>query len=123
MTLTPTKSEMARYIATARQREQIEQQQRQQRKHQGWQIAKQASGLLKEHFHVQQVWLFGSMLIPHRVHAHSDIDLAVAGLDPTRYLEAVVELLDLSEFSVDLVQVEYAQPSLLEVIKQQGVEL
>ena len=63
------------------------------------------------------------MLMPQRVHSYSGIDLAVAGLEPTRYLEAVVELLDLSEFSVDLVQIEYAQPSLLEVIKQRGTEL
>ena len=123
MPSTPTKAEMARYIATAQQREQVELQQKKQRYQQGGQIAQQAAALLKERFHARQVWLFGSMLTPHRVHPRSDIDLAVAGLEPTQYLDAVVELLDLSEFSVDLVQVEYAQPSLLDVIKQNGMEL
>lgn len=123
MVTSPTPAEMARYIATARQRQKIEQQQKQHRQEQGRQIARQAAELLKEHFHAQRVWLFGSMLISSRVHLHSDIDLAVKGLDPVRYLDAVIELLDLSEFSVDLVQVEYAQPSLLETIKQQGIEL
>ena len=118
-----TKAEMARYIATARQRQQLEQQQKEQRQRQGWKVARQAAALLKERFHVQQVWLFGSMLTLRRVHPHSDIDLAVKGLAPAQYLEAVVELLDLSDFSVDLVQIEYAQPSLLETIEQQGIEL
>lgn len=123
MVTSPTKAEMARYMATARQRQQVEHQQKEQRQRQGWKVAQQAAVLLKDHFHGQQVWLFGSMLTLHRVHPHSDIDLAVKGLEPTRYLEAVVALLELSEFSVDLVQLEYAQPSLLETIEQQGVEL
>lgn len=123
MVASPTPAEMARYIATARQRQQIEHQQKKQRQQQGQQIAKQAAERLKAHFHVQRVWLFGSMLTLHRVHSHSDIDLAVEGLEPRHYLDAVIELLDLSEFSIDLVQVEYTQPSLLETIKQQGLEL
>lgn len=123
MATSPTKAEMARYMATARQRRQLEQQHKEQRQRQGWEIAKQAAALLKDRFQVQQVWLFGSMLTLHRVHPHSDIDLAVKGLNPEQYLEAVVALLELSEFSVDLVQIEYTQPSLLETIEQQGIEL
>ena len=123
MATDPTPAEMARYMATARQRQQAEQQQKEHRQRQGWDVAKQAAALLKDHFQGQQVWLFGSMLMLHRIHPHSDIDLAVKGLEPAQYLNAMVALLELSEFSVDLVQIEYAQPSLLETIEQQGMEL
>ena len=119
----PTQAEMDRYIATARQRQRQEQRQKEQRQQQGWQIARQAAVLLKEHFHVQRVWLFGSMVTLHRIHPNSDIDLAVQGLNSEQYLAAVIALLDLSEFSIDLVQIEYAQPSLRETIEQQGLEL
>ncbi|MEM7796239.1 MAG: nucleotidyltransferase domain-containing protein [Cyanobacteria bacterium P01_C01_bin.118] len=123
MVTSPTPAEMERYIATARKRKQAEQQQKEQRQQQGWQIASQAAALLKEHFHVQRVWLFGSMVTLHRIHPNSDIDLAVQGLNPAQYLAAVTELLDVSEFSIDVVQIEYAQPSLRETIAQQGLEL
>lgn len=123
MPQSPTKTEMERYIATAKKRRQVEQQQQLQRQREGYQIARKAAERLKERFQVKQVWLFGSMLTLHRIHPRSDIDLAVKGLDPKQYLNAVIELLDLSEFSVDLVQIEYAQPSLQKAIEQQGVEL
>lgn len=123
MGTSPTSAEMARYIATAKRRQQVEQQQKKQRQQQGHTVAKQAAALLKEHFYAEHVWLFGSMLTLHRVHLQSDIDLAVKGLNPAQYLDAVVELLELSEFSVDLVQIEYAQPRLLDAIAQQGIEL
>ena len=53
MASTPTNAEMARYIATARQREQVDRQQKEQRQKRGIQITKHATVLLKERFHVQ----------------------------------------------------------------------
>ena len=63
------------------------------------------------------------MLEARRIRSESDIDLAVEGLADDQYLQAVAELLDLSAFSVDLVQMEHASPRLREVIEQKGVEL
>lgn len=116
-------TELAQYRAMAQRRQTAHAQQQAQRQRQGWQVARQAAQVLKQQFGVQQVWLFGSMLEARRVRSESDIDLAVAGLADDRYLEAVAQLLDLSAFAVDVVQVEHAKPRLREVIEQQGVEL
>ncbi|MCM1984761.1 nucleotidyltransferase family protein [Lyngbya confervoides] len=116
-------TELAQYRATAQRRQTAHAQQQVQRQRQGWQVARQAARVLKQEFGVQQVWLFGSMLEARRVRLELDIDLAVAGLADDRYLEAVAQLLDLSAFAVDVVQMEHAKPRLREVIEQQGVEL
>lgn len=116
-------AQLAQYRATARQRQVAHDQRQAQRQRQGWQVARQAARVLKQQFGVQQVCLFGSMLDVQRVRPESDIDLAVAGLADDRYLEAVAQLLDLSAFAVDVVQMEHAKPRLREIIEQQGVEL
>ena len=68
--------------------------------------------------------MFGSLLQPEAVHPASDIDLAVTGLDSRRYFEALGELLcRTKDFSVDLVMLEAAQPSLAQHILACGVRL
>lgn len=100
--------QLARYRQSARQQ-------------QGLQVARQATQLLKQEFGVRRVRLFGSLLEQRRVRTQSDVDLAVEGED-NRYLEALFRLLALSDFSVDLVQMEYAAPKMCAVIDQKGVE-
>lgn len=96
---------------------------RRERQQQGWQVARQAAQVLKQTFGVKQVKLFGSMLALPRIHPESDVDLAVGGLADDHYLEAVAQLLDLSELSVDLIQIEHAAPKILDAINQHGVDL
>ena len=93
------------------------------RQQQGWQVARQGALLLKTQYKSQKVWLFGSMLETRRVRRVSDIDLAVEGLADRFYLEALGALLDISDFSVDLVQVQYAKSRLLQIIYDRGVLL
>jgi predicted nucleotidyltransferase len=116
-------AQLARYRASARRREQEQKQRCQQRQQKGWCVAREAAQILKDEFGARQVKLFGSMLHLKRIHSESDIDLAVKGLDDSQYLQAVARLLDLSNFSVDLVQVEHCKPRILSVIEQEGVEL
>jgi uncharacterized protein len=115
--------ELAQYRETVRRRQAEREQQQQARQQRGWQVAREAAQVLKQEFGARQVWLFGSLLDVQRVRAESDIDLAVEGLPDDRYLQAVVRLLDLSDFSVDLVQIEHARPRIRQVIEQKGVEL
>jgi predicted nucleotidyltransferase len=115
--------ELAQYRATVRRRQAEQEQQQQARQQRGWQVAREAAQVLKQEFGAQQVWLFGSLLDVQRVRAESDIDLAIAGLPDDRYLAAVARLLDLSDFSVDLVQLEHASPRIRQMIEQKGVEL
>jgi predicted nucleotidyltransferase len=53
------------------------------------------------------------------MHFGSDIDLAVWDLPEQDYLKAVGHLLDLAEgFSIDLVEVQHAQPHIALAIEQ-----
>lgn len=111
------------YQAAARQRQAIAQAQLLQRQQEGLQIAQKAAILLKTQFGAQKVVLFGSLLNVQRMHSSSDIDLAVWGLDPNRYYQAVAALLDLSNFSVDLIEAEIAPLKILAEIQTYGLEL
>lgn len=119
--LTPEK--LAVYQASARAKQMQKRQQLMLRQQQGLQIAHQAARLLKDQFAAKRVVLFGSLLDLDRMHPDSDIDLAVWGLPEQDYLQAVAQLLDLSDFSVDLIEAEHAFPKLLEAIQISGVEL
>lgn len=65
--------------------------------------------------------MFGSVLTQH-FHETSDIDLAVWNLPEKVYFKTVARLLSLSDFEIDLVEVQYASPEILEAIAQ-GKEL
>ncbi|MEL6470288.1 MAG: nucleotidyltransferase domain-containing protein [Cyanobacteria bacterium J06623_4] len=115
--------DLERYRLTFRRRQAEREVWQRSRQQQGQQVARQAAQLLKQSFGAQRVWLFGSMLTPDRIRAESDIDIAVEGLADERYLEALGQLLDLSDFSVDLVQMEYARERLQSAIARKGVLL
>ena len=117
MPIPPNK--LVKYRSSDRQREQKRRQQQTLRQQSGWRVAEQAAEVLKR----ERVRLFGSLLEVRHVHSQSDVDLAVDGLADSLYLKAVARLLDLSDFSVDLVQMEYARPRLPQVIEEHGVEL
>lgn len=118
-----TDAALAKYRATAQRRQTQRLQWQQKRQQQGQQIAQQASKILKREFGVKRVRLFGSLLDSKRVHPESDIDLAVEGLPGKHYLTAVTRMLDLSDFSIDLVQIEHTRPRLKAVIEEQGIEV
>ncbi|NJN87799.1 MAG: nucleotidyltransferase domain-containing protein [Leptolyngbyaceae cyanobacterium SL_7_1] len=121
MALSP--DQIAHYRAGHEQRSHQHQQAKLQKQQRGMQVARQAAQLLKSQWGATQVVLFGSMLDTTKVHADSDVDLAVWGLPEGDYYRALAELLDIDpEFSIDLIEVQLAKPSLLSVI-QLGVEL
>jgi uncharacterized protein len=94
-----------------------------QRHRQGWNVAREAAQILKQTFDVQRVVLFGSWLDVSRIHAHSDLDLAVWGSEETLYFKAVARLQDIdAEFSIDLVEADQAYPYIRDAIAQ-GVDL
>ncbi|MCM1983013.1 nucleotidyltransferase domain-containing protein [Lyngbya confervoides] len=97
---------------------------KQERRQKGWLVAQTAAKLLLETYPVEKVSLFGSLLNPHSLRRHSDIDLAVWGLPDSQYYQAVNDLSSLSsDFLFDLVQFESAQPSLQQTIVQQGLPM
>lgn len=119
--ITMQPEEYAAYLQGARQRRQAQQRQLQAYHQTLLAVATQAAQILKQEFGAQQVWLFGSVLVPRSIHARSDVDLAVAGLDPTQYFVALARLLDLDpNVSVDLVEIERTSDSLRSRILSEG---
>ncbi len=117
-------AKMAAYKATARQRRYEHKQQLALRYQHAWQVARQASQILKEDFGATRVVAFGSILSTKRFHQHSDIDLAVWDLPERLYYRAVAHLLDLdTAISIDLVEADAAAPALRSIIEQEGVTL
>ncbi|MEA5476769.1 nucleotidyltransferase domain-containing protein [Pseudanabaena galeata UHCC 0370] len=109
------------YILAARKREQVRQESLRQLQSRGVETAKQAARILRQQFRATRVVLFGSMLQP-KIHADSDIDLAVWNLSKSDYFQAVGKLQGLSEFAIDLIEVENASDYMIEAIAQ-GMEL
>lgn len=87
-------------------------------------LADRAAALLKEAFGAKRVALFGSLARGGFLDIRSDVDLAVWGLDESKYYHAVSRLLDLDPtIEVDLVMAEEAPPGLLAAIEQEGESL
>jgi uncharacterized protein len=81
--------------------------------------ARRCARVLVERFGVRRVLLFGSVADGH-AGPRSDLDLAVEGLDPRHYFEALGQLALVTPFDVDLVLLEEAPDSLRERIAAYG---
>lgn len=89
-----------------------------------WEVAQAAAWLLKERYGVSRVRVFGSLTHAGRFHEGSDIDMAVEGLKPDDYWEAVTSVLFLDDqVPVELVDVAVCRPEIWEVVEQEGVDL
>ncbi|NJL46946.1 MAG: nucleotidyltransferase domain-containing protein [Leptolyngbyaceae cyanobacterium SM2_5_2] len=118
----PSTDNLAAYIQTARQRQQRRRERQQLRRTRGLELAREAADLLKANFSISRVVLFGSVLDAAGFHEMSDVDLAVWDLGTKDYIAAVACLLELPDFSFDLVPVETASPYLRAAISQ-GIPL
>ena len=119
-----TSEEMEIYRATARRRAEEHRQRMEARREKGWEFARRAAALLKEQFAATRVVAFGSLVRGGLLHERSDIDLAEWGIDEKKYLRACSAISSLGgEFEVDLVEAEFARPSILAAIEREGVEL
>lgn len=81
----------------------------------------QAADLLRA-LGATEVWAFGS-LVAGGVHADSDVDLAVAGLDDSGWARALGALDALIPAPVDLVLLERATPGFASRIRREGQAL
>ena len=83
----------------------------------------EAAVLLKTAYGADKVVLFGSLTRKEIFDEHSDVDLAVQGLDEQVYYRVLAELMNIRpEIDIDLIRMEEASLSLLEVI-QRGIVL
>jgi predicted nucleotidyltransferase len=87
--------------------------------------ADRAAKLLVEDFGAQRVYLFGSLLDEEKFMIHSDVDLAVEGLDPGLYFRALnkISMLANRGISIDLVPIEDAHDFIRARIYSEGIIL
>jgi uncharacterized protein len=87
--------------------------------------ARRIAEVLARQYGVDRVYLLGSLARGTTVHESSDVDIAVEGLAPDRYFEALAELWDLLPpgAELDMVPLEYASAEMLAVVKSEGVML
>lgn len=119
-----TPAQRTEYRAGAARREAESQRRRAEHLARAWEVANAAAALLRDRYGATRVVILGSLAQPDRFHAHSDVDLAVWGIDERLYLHAVADVTALdADVLVDLVRVEEATPSLRVTIEQEGQEL
>lgn len=116
--------DMVRYRITAHQRDAKRRERMEARRRVAWEIAQRAAALLKVDYGASRVVLFGSLSRDEPFSSHSDIDLAVWGLDERVYYRVVSRLLDLDpSISVDLLRAEALRDDLIHAIETTGMEL
>ena len=93
-----------------------------QRQQEGLDSAREMATCLKQKFSVTKVVLFGSLLDHEQMTCHSDIDLAVWGLEPSLLFKAGAVIDKHCDFEVDLIEFEKAPLYIQESILQ-GLEL
>ncbi|MDI6735937.1 MAG: nucleotidyltransferase domain-containing protein [bacterium] len=95
-----------------------------ERRQHAWEVAKQATHLLRSHFEAKRIVLFGSLADRDLFTPWSDIDLAAWGIPALKFYRAVAAVTGLSdEFEIDLVDPVDCEPTLRRVIEQEGVVL
>jgi uncharacterized protein len=87
-------------------------------------VANSASVLLKRIYSAKKVLSYGSINNKNKFHIGSDIDIAVLGLDETKYLEVVSKLIDIDpSIEINLVRLEETSDWLKTIIEEEGMEL
>lgn len=117
-------NDFIKYKASTEQRWQWETRQLEKRYRHFWKIAHEASDLLKRKYNAKRVAVFGSLVHRELFHRHSDIDIAVWGMDEKRYYRAVAQLLMRDpDVSFDLILAEDAGKSINKRIEKEGIHI
>lgn len=87
-------------------------------------VARKAATLLKDEYGAKKVYVFGSLARYRGFSLWSDVDIAVSGIRPERFFEAVGAVIGLSsEFKIDLVDLESCPAAMQRSIKATGREV
>lgn len=118
----PEKIEVFRQ--TAQRRREREKEDIARRKERAWAAARHAATLLKDQFQATRVVVFGSLVHDGFFTRWSDVDIAAWGIDPEDTFRAIGAVMDMeAPLDVNLVDVNTCRPSILERIKEEGVDL
>ena len=75
-------------------------------------------------FQPEKIYQWGSLLDRSKFSAISDIDIAVVGIkDARKYFQLLKKAQDLTDFPVDIIQLEKIHPLHREMILKKGIEI
>lgn len=104
-----------------RRRRQERQKRLDERRHVMEQVALKIVEHIKEKYRPVRIYRWGSLVKPEDFQSFSDIDIAVEGIeDAAEWLRVERDVWDLTDFSVDLVQMEHIEPEYAQIIRQKG---
>jgi predicted nucleotidyltransferase len=119
-----TSQQMAVYREGARRRQKELQAQMAQLSGKAWEEARRAAEILRERFHATRVVVFGSLVHEGCFTRWSDVDIAAWGIAPEDTFRAIGAIMDMrANFEVNLVDINIARSSLVEVIEREGVAI
>lgn len=83
--------------------------------------AKRIIDRIASEYHPVRIYQWGSLLHPSKFTEHSDIDIAIEGItDAETYFKLLGDAMEMTEFKLDLVQLEKIEPEFVESIRQNG---
>lgn len=108
------------YAEAWRKRQRDEERHRRERARRAGKVAEKLARMLVREYGAAEVWLFGSLARFQELHRHSDIDLAASGLPRREFFRLLSRLNAVSEFAVDLIDLEACPAWLAAAIRQEG---
>ena len=80
--------------------------------------------MIIQDFQPESIYQWGSLLERNKFSAISDIDIAVSGIEDARkYFQLLKKAEELTDFPVDIVQLEKIHPLHKEMILKKGIEI
>ena len=88
---------------------------------QAWQDAQEIIKFIIEKYNPKRIYQWGSLLDREHFSEISDIDIALEGITSADHLfEIYGSIMTMSDFSIDLVQMEKIAPEFAEIIQKKG---
>ncbi len=118
-----TPDEMKKYVTGWKKRKREKDARLEKKQKDALEKASRVADMLKNKYGVEKVILFGSTATGN-FWDHSDIDIAVLGLDESKYLDIIWEASSLAfPFSIDIVPIEKVSELLHQKIQREGMEI
>ena len=78
--------------------------------------------MIIEQYNPKRVWQWGSVIHRSRFSSRSDIDIAIEGLADAHAIFEIYEKAEkLTDFTLDIVEMEKIEPEFAELIRKRGV--
>ncbi|MEM4248362.1 MAG: nucleotidyltransferase domain-containing protein [Candidatus Nanoarchaeia archaeon] len=83
--------------------------------------AKKIISMIIQKYNPVRIWLWGSVIEPELFREYSDIDIGIEGIpNAETFFKLIGDAMELTDFSLDIVQMEKIEPQFAEIIKMKG---